>query len=131
MIGCSSSQEPFKSETLEISRLTDSSYVHISYLKAQGFGRVSCNGLVYFNGKDSFVFDTPTTDAASTQLLNWIHQYKKAIVKAVIISHYHQDCLDGLITFHENIIPFYAKKLTVELAKEKNSLFLKTNSKIV
>ena len=62
------------------------------------------------------VFDTPPNDTASLQLINWIETKLKAKVKAIVVNHFHGDCLGGLNAFHQRGIPSYANQLTIELA---------------
>lgn len=68
----------YKTETLEIVQLTESSFVHISYLNTNDFGKVACNGLVVLDGGEAFVMDTPVDDDASNELLQWIKSVKGA-----------------------------------------------------
>ncbi|SHG25907.1 subclass B1 metallo-beta-lactamase [Flagellimonas flava] len=104
------------SETLVIEKLSANTYVHISYLQTDSFGNVACNGLIYKNGNEVIVFDTPTTDAASEELLTWISSELKAKVVAIVPTHSHDDCLGGLVAFHEAGIPSIANSLTKEFA---------------
>jgi metallo-beta-lactamase class B len=62
------------------------------------------------------VFDTPTTDSVSILLISWIKQQLHARIKAVIPTHFHDDCLGGLKAFHQASIPSYAYQKTIELA---------------
>ncbi len=119
--GCKSKKLPLKnyeSETLKIEKISDNIYRHISYLETESYGKVSCNGMVYLNGNDALVFDTPTNDKASAELIDWIGERK---IKGVIVTHFHIDCLGGLKEFHLKEIESYASNLTIELAKKDNS----------
>ena len=104
------------SKDLEIHRLTSNSFVHITYLETNQFGRVPCNGLIYFDDSEAMVFDTPTTDSLSLVLIKWIENSLKCKVKGVVINHFHEDCLGGLQAFHSKGIPSYASARTIELA---------------
>ena len=106
----------YKTETLEIVQLTESSFVHISYLNTNDFGKVACNGLVVLDGGEAFVMDTPVDDDASNELLKWIKSVKGATPVGVLATHFHNDCLGGLKAFHLQGIPSFASQATIELA---------------
>ncbi|MET2985523.1 subclass B1 metallo-beta-lactamase [Aureibaculum conchae] len=123
LVSCKSQQkkEVYKTENLIIKQLTENTFVHISYLKTEDFGNVACNGMLFINGDEAMVFDTPTNDVTSKELIDWLKNNKKVNVKGVVATHFHDDCLGGLTEFHKSNIPSYASKKTIELAKEQNS----------
>ncbi|MEB2782646.1 subclass B1 metallo-beta-lactamase [Algoriphagus sp. C2-6-M1] len=106
-----------KSETLQIEQISPNTFVHISYLNTNDFGKVACNGMIVINDGEALVFDTPANDEASLELLNWLENDQKAKVKGVVATHFHWDCLGGLNEFHAKAIPSYASNRTIELAK--------------
>lgn len=108
------------SENLIINELDSGVFNHISYLQTESFGKVACNGMVVINESEALVFDTPTDNAASEELINWLENVKKVTVKGVVITHFHDDCLGGISAFHEKRIPSYASNKTIALAKENN-----------
>ena len=119
--GCKSKKLPleyYESESLKIERISDNIYRHISYLETERFGKVPCNGMVYLNGNEALVFDTPTNNKASAELINWIGERR---IKGVVVTHFHVDCLGGLKEFHLSEIESYASKTTIELAKKNDS----------
>lgn len=115
---CRTPQQPslYNSQTLDIQPLTKNTAVHISYLKTKTFGNVPCNGLIYFNKNEAIIFDTPSDNATSIELINWVEQQLKCSIKAVVINHFHIDCLGGIEAFHERNIPSYANEKTITLA---------------
>lgn len=126
IISCASkSSIPYDSENLKIERISDEVFEHISYLKTEDFGNVACNGLIYFNGNEAIVFDTPTEDVASKALIDWIQNTQNKKITAVVVTHFHNDCLGGLEEFHKNDIASYSNNLTIELANEKNFILPK------
>ena len=112
-----SATNSYESEYLKIEKVGENIFKHISYLNTKNYGKVPCNGMIYFNKNEAIIFDTPTNDIASAELINWIGEKN---IKAVIATHFHVDCLGGLKTFHSNGIKSYASKLTIELAKQNN-----------
>ncbi|PSK90389.1 subclass B1 metallo-beta-lactamase [Taibaiella chishuiensis] len=107
----------YKSRYLVISKVSAHAFEHTSYLQTQDYGKVPCNGLVVIHNQEAIVFDTPTDDTGSLELINWITKKQHAKVNAVIPTHFHNDCLGGLKAFDDHHIPSYAYIKTIELAK--------------
>lgn len=116
------SSEKYQSEVLKITSINDNLFVHISYLNTEKYGKVGCNGTVYFNGNEAIVFDAPTNDVASSELIQWIQKDQKKKIKAVVATHFHRDCVGGLKEFHDQGITSYANEQTIELAKNRNEM---------
>lgn len=114
--------EVYKSKDLIIVQIAQNSFQHISFLQTNDFGNVPCNGLIVRNGSEAIVFDTPTDDKSSEELIKWITEILHCKVNAIIPTHFHNDCLAGLKAFEEKAIPSYAYFKTIELAKENNFL---------
>lgn len=120
LIGCASNNRlysNYESKSLKIEQINEHVFRHISYLDTENYGRVPCNGMVYINGNEAIIFDAPTNNKASSELIRWIG---KKEIKAVVVTHFHIDCLGGLQEFHSNGIPSFATNKTIELAKEDN-----------
>jgi len=111
----------FESKDLVITQITPNSFKHTSYLQTNDFGNVPCNGLIVRDQMEAIVFDTPTNDSASASLIHFIQSNLHAKIKAIIPTHFHNDCLGGLKAFHNNNISSYAYFKTIELAKENKS----------
>jgi len=108
------------SDRLHVLPLTTHSLLHISYIPYKG-ENVPCNGLVYINGNEAIVFDTPTNDSVSNELIDWMaKEYPQVKIKAIVVNHFHDDCLGGLNAFHNRGIASYANEKTIKLAKHKN-----------
>lgn len=108
-----------QSDNLIISKITDNTYLHVSYLETEEFGRVPCNGMIYIHNGQVLIFDTPATPAATKELIDWVGQEIQGTIKGVVVTHFHEDCLGGLEAFHKEGIPSYAHNLTIELARQK------------
>lgn len=106
----------FQSEDLKIQQLTKNTFVHVSYIPIPKLGPFPCNGLVYRNGKEAVIFDTPMKGKAASALIKWVQEELKCEIKAIVINHFHIDCLGQLELFHEAGIPSYANQRTIELA---------------
>ncbi|SHJ48067.1 subclass B1 metallo-beta-lactamase [Pseudozobellia thermophila] len=124
LLTCCKSQKPgaaYTSENLKIIPITPNSFIHVSYLETDSYGKVACNGLVYMKNKEAVVFDTPTDDRTSEELIDWITKTKNHRVTAVVVNHFHDDCVGGLQAFHQRKIPSYANERTIELARKEGN----------
>lgn len=66
--------------------------------------------------------DTPPNDSLSALLLQWFEKTFPAVtIKAIVINHFHDDCLGGLRTFHKKGIASYANFLTIESIKNDST----------
>ncbi|WP_097044796.1 subclass B1 metallo-beta-lactamase [Flagellimonas pacifica] len=124
ILGCKTEKKNinYKSENLTVQQLTENSFVHVSYLETESFGRVACNGMVVANNGEAIIFDTPSNNEVSADLINWVKKELNCTVKAVVATHFHVDCIGGLETFHNNDILSYANDRTIELVKETNGI---------
>ncbi len=106
-----------ESQTLVVQKIAGHVYQHISFLQTQSFGRVGCNGMIVYDKNEAVIFDTPASNSASVELIDWVGKNLKCKVKAVIPTHFHADCLAGLEEFHKRGIPSYAHKATIKMAE--------------
>jgi metallo-beta-lactamase class B len=73
--------------------------------------------MIVIDQGEALIFDTPTNNSDSKELIDWVEKTLKCKVIGVIVTHFHQDCLGGLTEFHERQIPSYASFKTIEQAK--------------
>jgi metallo-beta-lactamase class B len=116
----------YKTETLIIKKLSDRVYQHITFLATQDFGKVDCNGMIVIDSGEAIVFDTPTDSTATVELLNWLAK-NQLKVKAIIPTHFHNDCVGGLKEFHSHEIPSYAHALTIDFLKQQPDAVIPQN----
>lgn len=107
----------YTSDNLKVEQLTPNTYRHISYLPTEEWGNVACNGMIVVDGGEALVFDTPTNDADSKELIEWIQDTLKCDVIGIVVTHFHEDCLGGLKEFHDQQIPSFASSKTIALAQ--------------
>lgn len=134
-------KEVYKSKDLIVTQIAENSFEHVSFLQTNDFGNVPCNGLIVRNKNEAIVFDTPSNDKGSEELIKWITESLHCKINAIIATHFHNDCLGGLAAFHDKGIASYANAKTVELAKENkytvpenafnDSLTLKVGKEII
>lgn len=120
IVSAQKAEKVYETESLRIDKLTNNTYVHISYLETKSLGKVASNGMVVVNSGEAIVFDTPTSNAVSEELINWLATDIGAQVKAIVVTHFHSDCLGGLKEFHWQGIPSYANNTTIGLAESSN-----------
>ncbi|WNI38417.1 CHM family subclass B1 metallo-beta-lactamase [Chryseobacterium sp. SG20098] len=127
MLSCSTqSKNSFKakkiyeSKTLIITQISENSFIHTSFKQTNDFGNVPCNGLIVKDYHETVVFDTPTNDKSSEELIQWINENLDSKIKAIVPTHFHDDSLGGLMAFHKKNIPSYSYVKTIELARENN-----------
>ena len=116
--GAVAQQKIYTSDQLTITSLSENTFVHSSFLQTDDFGKVACNGLIVRDGNEVAVFDTPTDDPSSQELIRWVHDVLKCKIVAIVPTHFHSDCLGGLSAFHAAGIPSLANEKTIELAKQ-------------
>lgn len=110
----------YESENLVIEQITPNLYLQITYLNTDDWGKVACNGAIYVSNNEAVIFDTPSDSISSIELINYVKNELKSSIKAVVINHFHIDCLGGLKEFHAENIPSYASNKTIALAKDDN-----------
>lgn len=119
--------EVYKSKDLIVTQIAENAFKHTSFKQTKDFGNVSCNGLIVRNNNEVTIFDTPTNNENSEELIKWIKETLHCKINAIVPTHFHDDCLGGLQAFFENDIPSYAHYKTIELAKENNFIFPKNS----
>ena len=120
---CHKNKEPYvyKSDTLKIQKITNNTFVHISYLDAGKFGKVACNGMIVIDNGEALIFDSPAYDSDAEELIHVVKNTLQSKIKGIIATHHHMDCVGGLNAFHNKNIPSYASFTTIELAKQNNT----------
>jgi metallo-beta-lactamase class B len=108
------------SNDLELIKISEHSYIHISYMEIPPWGRVSSNGLIYINNNKAYILDTPGNDALTKILISWLKDSMKLEIEGVVVTHWHDDRMGGLNEVHKYGIKSYSHKLTGEIAKSKN-----------
>lgn len=119
-MGCSGSKpifQKYSTNSLQILRLSEHTYQHLSYLPYKG-GMVDCNGMIVISDGEAVIIDTPTDSLASEELIQWVETTQKCKIVGVVPTHFHEDCLGGLEVFHSHGISSFANNATIELASQ-------------
>ena len=112
--------EVHHSEDLIIIQISDNTFLHTSFLQTNDVGNVPCNGMIVRDSNEVVVFDTPTNNKSAEDLINFITEKLNCKIHAIVPTHFHDDCLGGLASFHKFKIPSFGNFSTIELAKINN-----------
>jgi len=108
------------SKDIEVIKLSDHAYIHISYLDMPNYGRMAANGLIFTNGEEAFLFDTPWNDSLTMDLYNWCKNSLHATITGFVPNHWHVDCMGGLGFLQQKGIASFAHQMTIEIARTHN-----------
>jgi metallo-beta-lactamase class B len=107
-------------QDIEIIKISEHSYVHISYSLIPPYGRTASNGFIFVKNGKAFLFDTPANDSLTEDLVNWIKDSLKVQLVGFVPNHWHIDCMGGLNYLNNIGVESYSNELTREIAKEEN-----------
>lgn len=115
----------YQTENLIIKKLSHHIYEHISYLNTEDYGKVGCNGMLVINENKGIIFDTPTNNKSSLELIDYVTNKLKTKIIAIIPTHFHNDCVGGIEEFEKHNIQAYANSQTIETLKNNGQNFSK------
>ncbi len=104
-------------EDIELIKLSDNAYIHVSYITMAGYGRTAANGLIFIDGREAFLFDTPWNDSLTCDLYKWITDSMNLKLAGFVPNHWHEDCMGGLSFLQKKNIKTYGNLLTTDIAK--------------
>jgi metallo-beta-lactamase class B len=129
------------SDDMELVKVSDNVFVHVTYGNLPGFGRFGSNGLVYIDNGKGFLFDTPINDSLTRELVNWINDSLKTKIIGFVPNHWHSDCTGGLAYLKSMGVESWANQMTIDISQSKglplpaygftDSLTLKLNSRTI
>jgi len=99
-----------------VQQLAPHVYEHISFMSTKDFGKVDCNGMIVVTDNEAVIFDTPADNKSAEALIDYSNKHHWKI-KAVIATHFHDDCVGGVEAFSQHQVPCYATNATIELLK--------------
>jgi metallo-beta-lactamase class B len=105
---------------IELIKLSENAYVHVSYADLPGIGRYPANGLIFINGHEAFLFDTPWTDSLTKDLVTWLKDSMNLKLAGFVPNHWHVDCMGGLKYLQSQKVKSYANQKTIGIARSKN-----------
>jgi metallo-beta-lactamase class B len=108
------------SDDLELIKISENTWVHVSYTVLPQYGRISGNGLIFINKSDAFLFDTPWNDSLTRILVSYLKGHMGLRIAGFIPNHWHEDCMGGLGYLQTMGIESYANQKTIDIARERN-----------
>ena len=120
LLGCarSTSRYLYESSNLKIEKIGAHTYHHISYLNHKG-NQVGCTGLFSIFGDDAVIIDSPTNEAATNELLDYIFESFHPNRTRAVPNHFHVDCTAGLQTMLDRGVFVYAYAETIKLIENQ------------
>ena len=105
---------------LEVEKIDEGVYLHTSYENYPSWGLVASHGLVFVDGKDAYIIDTPATVKDTEVLVQWINAqgFKP---KASISTHFHDDSTIGIAYLNSKSVPTYASAQTNDLLSKEGA----------
>ncbi len=107
-------------DNVELIKLSENAYIHISYLESPNYGRIPANGLIFISNGDALVIDSPWTDSLTMDLFSYLTDSMNLRIAGFIPNHWHIDCMGGLGYIKDQKIETYANQMTIDIAKSKN-----------
>lgn len=107
------------SKDLELIRLSENAYVHVTWEDSPTFGRFSSNGLIFIQNGQGYLFDTPWTDSLTKVLVDWVADSLHTRITGFIPNHWHSDCIGGLNYLQSIGVNSYAHQMTIDIARLK------------
>ncbi len=98
---------------IELIKISENAYVHVSYSELPEFGRFSSNGLIYIDNGKGYLFDTPMTDFLTKELVDRIVDSLDIEIVGFVPNHWHEDCMGGVNYLHSIRIESYAHQMTI------------------
>ena len=105
---------------IEVIRVSEHSYVYVSYADVPRWGRVPSNGLLYISEGEALLFNTPMNDSLTMALVEWITDSLRVTIVGFIGNHWHDDGIGGLRYIKSLGIPSYAHEKTIDIARSKD-----------
>ncbi len=109
--------KPSQHGELSISALSDNLYLHESFMQTKQFGFVGSNGLIFVDGKDAYLIDTPWSEADTIKLVQWV-EHQGLTLTASVSTHSHEDRTAGVGYLNSIGVDTYASTHTNQLLEK-------------
>jgi metallo-beta-lactamase class B len=107
------------SPDLELIKISDNTYLHVSYYDLPDYGRISANGLIFIVNSRAILFDTPWNDSLTFLLTGFLKDHMGINLTAFVPNHWHEDCMGGLRAIKSQKISSFANQMTIDISKQK------------
>lgn len=101
-------------QRLELTELADNVWMHTSWGEVQGYGPYPSNGLIIAGEDGAVLVDTAWSETATNALFDWSEHELGLPVRAVIVTHAHDDRMIGLDAAHARGAESYGYALTAQ-----------------
>jgi metallo-beta-lactamase class B len=104
--------------TPEMSEVSPGVWMHTTYRHVEGFGDVRSNGLVVVSEDEAVLVDAAWSedpDGSTRALLDFVRERTGADVARAVVTHFHNDSVEGIGILESRQIPTYATLITTEL----------------
>ena len=105
------------SDDIQIEKLQDGVWRHITTSNYPGYGLVPANGLIVAGQTNAVLVDTGWTPEQTGKILNWIETNLHTKVTGVVVTHSHVDRMGGIAEAMRRGLPVFACRRTAELAR--------------
>jgi metallo-beta-lactamase class B len=103
---------------IQLIRLQDSIFVHMTFHTSANIDRFPSNGLVVIKNGQAIMVDTPMDNDKTERLVRYLEDSLHVVLTKLIIGHFHDDCLGGLEYLQIKGIESIANHMTVEKCRE-------------
>lgn len=103
---------------IQLIRLQDSIFVHVTWHKLEQYGRFPSNGLIMIKNGQALVVDTPMDNDKTERLAKFLKDLFAADLTKLIVGHFHDDCMGGLEYLQSIGVESIANSMTVDKCKE-------------
>ena len=105
------------SEDVQIEKLSDGVWRHITYTNYPGIGRYPANGLIAANDAGAILIDTGWTPQQTGKILDWIENDLHKRIVCVVVTHSHDDRMGGIAEALRRHLLTVSSRRTALLAK--------------
>jgi len=103
---------------IQLIHLQDSIFVHVSWHHLDNFGRFPSNGLIVIKNGQALMIYTPMDNDKTERLTKYLKDSMSVDLAKLIIGHFHDDCMGGLVYLQSIGIESIANSMTIEKCKE-------------
>ncbi|MDP3453100.1 MAG: subclass B1 metallo-beta-lactamase [Bacteroidales bacterium] len=99
---------------IQLIKLQDSVFIHLTWHSLENFGRFPSNGLIIVKNGEALMIDTPMDNDKTERLTRFLKDSMSVDVTKLIIGHFHDDCLGGLGYLQSIRVESVANSKTIE-----------------
>lgn len=116
----SQNKQIFIADDIQLVELSDSIYLHVSWIEQETYGRFSSNGILFIKNGKALMIDSPMETNTTEKLYNYLLDTMHIKIEKQIPGHFHDDCLGGLAFLKTKGVKSLSGNLTREKCIELN-----------